>query len=129
VTKRFRQIAVPLLVGLLVMPAVPSADQAQYFYPPSQTESASAGCAQSTGRLHDELGRLVGVVDGSGNAAVYVYDEVGNLLDRSLEGPSQRFWRSRHIRCQGWPRILGASVLGSLSRRAKDGFTGSGVFP
>ena len=46
--------------GQLVMPAVPYADQAQYFY--------------------DELGRLVGVVDGSGNAAVYVYDEVGNLL-------------------------------------------------
>lgn len=40
------QIAVVLLVGLLCLPAVPSADQAQYFY--------------------DELGRLVGVVDGSG---------------------------------------------------------------
>jgi YD repeat-containing protein len=45
-------------VGLLCLPAVPSADQAQYVY--------------------DELGRLVGVVDGSGNAAVYVYDEVGS---------------------------------------------------
>lgn len=36
------------------------ADQAQYFY--------------------DELGRLVGVVDGQNNAAVYNYDAVGNLL-------------------------------------------------
>ena len=42
-TKRFMQIAVVLLVGVLCLPAVPSADQAQYFY--------------------DELGRLVGVVD------------------------------------------------------------------
>ncbi len=54
------QIVVLVIVGLLCLPAVPSADQAQYFY--------------------DELGRLVGVVDGSGNAAVYVYDAVGNLL-------------------------------------------------
>jgi YD repeat-containing protein len=68
VTKRFPHIAVLLLVGLLCLPAVPSADQAQYFY--------------------DELGRLVGVVDGSGNAAVYVYDQVGNLLriDRFTTG-------------------------------------------
>lgn len=36
------------------------ADTAQYFY--------------------DELGRLVGVVDGQGNAAVYNYEDVGNLL-------------------------------------------------
>ena len=35
-------------------------DQAQYFY--------------------DELGRLVGVVDGNGDLAVYTYDEVGKLL-------------------------------------------------
>ena len=42
-TKQFMQIAVVLLVGVLCLPAVPSADQAQYFY--------------------DELGRLVGVVD------------------------------------------------------------------
>jgi len=57
-----------LLVGLLLLPAVPSADQAQYFY--------------------DELGRLVGVVDGTGNAAVYVYDPVGNLvrIDRFTTG-------------------------------------------
>jgi len=70
VTKLFMHIAVLLIVSLLVMPVVPSADQAQYFY--------------------DELGRLVGVVDGSGNAAVYVYDEVGNLLriDRFTTGAS-----------------------------------------
>lgn len=48
-TKLFWNIAVLLIVGLLCLPAVPSADQAQYFY--------------------DELGRLVGVVDGTGNAA------------------------------------------------------------
>ena len=41
--KRFLQIVVLLIVGLLCLPAVPSADTAQYFY--------------------DELGRLVGVVD------------------------------------------------------------------
>ena len=58
--KRFLQIAVLLLVGLLGLPAAPSADQAQYFY--------------------DELGRLVSVIDGQGNVAVYNYDEVGNLL-------------------------------------------------
>ncbi len=59
-TRPFIHIAVVLLVGLFCLPAVPHADQAQYFY--------------------DELGRLVAVVDGTGNAAVYNYDEVGNLL-------------------------------------------------
>jgi YD repeat-containing protein len=29
---------------------------------------------------YDELGRLVAVIDGSGNAAQYNYDKVGNLL-------------------------------------------------
>lgn len=48
--KLFIQIVVALLVGMLSLPAVPSADQAQYFY--------------------DSLGRLVGAVDGTGNAAV-----------------------------------------------------------
>jgi len=48
--KLFVQIVVVLFVGVLCLPAVPSADQAQYFY--------------------DSLGRLVGVVDGTGNAAV-----------------------------------------------------------
>ncbi|MGH7208829.1 MAG: IPT/TIG domain-containing protein [Nitrospiraceae bacterium] len=70
-TKLFRQIAVVLIVGLLSVPAVPHADQAQYFY--------------------DELGRLVAVVDSAGNVAVYVYDEVGNLLriDRPGTGGQQ----------------------------------------
>ncbi len=54
--KLFMHIAVLLIVGVLLMPAVPSADQAQYFY--------------------DELGRLVGVVDGSGNAAVWTDGKV-----------------------------------------------------
>ncbi len=49
-----------LVAALLLWPAPASSDQAQYFY--------------------DELGRLVGVVDGNGDVAVYTYDEVGNLL-------------------------------------------------
>ena len=49
-----------LVAALLLWPASAPSDQAQYFY--------------------DELGRLVGVVDGQGNVAVYNYDEVGNLL-------------------------------------------------
>jgi hypothetical protein len=48
-----------LLVGLLCLPAVPSADTAQYF------------C--------DELGRLVGMVDGSGS-----YSSVKNALSGSV---------------------------------------------
>jgi YD repeat-containing protein len=49
-----------LIASLLIWPGQLQADQAQYFY--------------------DELGRLVGVVDGQGNVAVYTYDAVGNLL-------------------------------------------------
>ena len=49
-----------LVVSILLCPIFAAGDQAQYFY--------------------DELGRLVGVVDGQGNAAVYNYDAVGNLL-------------------------------------------------
>lgn len=59
-TKLCMHIAVSLIVGMLCMPAVPHADQAQHFY--------------------DELRRLVGVVDGQGNTAAYNYDEAGNLL-------------------------------------------------
>ena len=33
--------------------------------------------------IYDDLGRLVGVVDGQGNAAVYAYDAVGNILSIS----------------------------------------------
>lgn len=58
--KPFVYMPVLLIVCVLCMPAVPHADQAQYFY--------------------DALGRLVGVVDSAGNAAVYTYDKVGNLL-------------------------------------------------
>ncbi len=53
-------LACALVAFLLVLPATMQADQAKYFY--------------------DELGRLVGVIDGAGNVAVYTYDEVGNLL-------------------------------------------------
>jgi YD repeat-containing protein len=53
-------LALVLASGWLCNVRSLSADQAQYFY--------------------DELGRLVGVVDGQNNAAVYSYDAVGNLL-------------------------------------------------
>ncbi|MEK7351903.1 MAG: RHS repeat domain-containing protein [Nitrospirota bacterium] len=49
-----------LIVSLVVNLGSTAADQAQYFY--------------------DELGRLTGVIDGQGDAAVYQYDAVGNLL-------------------------------------------------
>lgn len=58
-SKMMGRIMAVFIVGLLCLPAVPHADTEQYSY--------------------DELGRLVGVVDGQGNAAVYTYDEVGNL--------------------------------------------------
>ncbi len=53
-------LACALVACLLVWPTTMQADQAQYFY--------------------DGLGRLVGVIDGAGNVAVYTYDDVGNLL-------------------------------------------------
>ncbi len=56
----FRLTQCLLVAALLLWPVSAPSDQAQYFY--------------------DELGRLVGVVDGQGNVAVYNYDEVGNLL-------------------------------------------------
>ncbi len=37
--------------------------------------------AQEIRYLYDDLGRLVGVIDQQGNAARYVYDAVGNLLE------------------------------------------------
>jgi YD repeat-containing protein len=49
-----------LISSLLIWPSSLQADIAQYFY--------------------DELGRLVGVMDGQGSVAVYTYDEVGNLV-------------------------------------------------
>jgi len=41
---------------------------------------ASEVAAQEIRYLYDDLGRLVGVVDPQGNAAEYVYDPVGNIL-------------------------------------------------
>lgn len=61
--REWRHLLANLACGFLLMAMAPShadADQAQYFY--------------------DELGRLIGVVDGQNNAAVYQYDAVGNLL-------------------------------------------------
>ena len=58
---RSSSVLIALLLGVLLLVSPPAhADQAQYFY--------------------DELGRLVGVVDGTGDTAVYNYDPVGNLL-------------------------------------------------
>ncbi|MDX2250923.1 MAG: hypothetical protein NW202_01435 [Nitrospira sp.] len=55
-----RWVFVLALSPALLAPWPTAADQAQYFY--------------------DELGRLIGVVDGQNNAAVYQYDGVGNVL-------------------------------------------------
>jgi YD repeat-containing protein len=41
---------------------------------------APPGRAQEIRYLYDELNRLVGVVDQEGNAAEYIYDNLGNLL-------------------------------------------------
>lgn len=60
-TRNFFRLMLSLVVACaLAWPGSLQADQAQYFY--------------------DELGRLVGVVDGNGDVAVYNYDAVGNLL-------------------------------------------------
>lgn len=39
--------------------------------------------------IYDELGRLVGVINASGDAAVYHYDAVGNLLSITRSTPTQ----------------------------------------
>jgi YD repeat-containing protein len=39
--------------------------------------------------IYDELGRLVGVIDGSGDAAIYHYDASGNLLSITRSTSSQ----------------------------------------
>ncbi|HEX9757837.1 MAG TPA: IPT/TIG domain-containing protein [Nitrospiria bacterium] len=49
-----------LILFILLFPSVVKTDEARYFY--------------------DDLGRLIGVVDGQGDVAVYNYDAVGNLL-------------------------------------------------
>src|SRR5207249_1468544 len=38
--------------------------------------------------VYDRLGRLGAVVDHDSNAAIYTYDEVGNLLSIGRQGPS-----------------------------------------
>lgn len=57
---RSLMLAWTLVATLVLNVGSLAADQAKYFY--------------------DELGRLVGVLDGQGQVAVYNYDEVGNLL-------------------------------------------------
>lgn len=55
-------LVLPILLAasLAVQPSLVASDEARYFY--------------------DALGRLVAVVDGQGNTAIYTYDKVGNLL-------------------------------------------------
>lgn len=48
-----------------------------------------AAAQQNVNYIYDELGRLVGVIDPSGNAAAYHYDAVGNLLSISRDAASQ----------------------------------------
>src|SRR5204863_2934637 len=44
----------------------------------------------SVGYVYDDLGRLTAVVDPDGNAAIYVYDAVGNLLQiQRIDAPAQ----------------------------------------
>lgn len=42
---------------------------------------AASGLAQEIRYIYDDLNRLIGVVDQQGNAAEYVYDAVGNILE------------------------------------------------
>ncbi len=42
--------------------------------------AASVGAQSGVQYIYDELGRLAGLIDPSGNAAAYKYDAVGNLL-------------------------------------------------
>jgi YD repeat-containing protein len=49
----------------------------------------SSGQSSSVSYVYDELGRLVVVFDGSGNAATYQYDTVGNLLSITNSPASQ----------------------------------------
>jgi YD repeat-containing protein len=39
--------------------------------------------------LYDDLGRLAAVIDGYGNAAIYTYDAVGNILSINQVSPTQ----------------------------------------
>ena len=39
--------------------------------------------------VYDELGRLVGVIDANGDAAIYQYDAVGNLLSITRKTATQ----------------------------------------
>jgi YD repeat-containing protein len=45
--------------------------------------------AGSVNYVYDDLGRLVGVIDGNGNAATYNYDPVGNILSVTRQTPTQ----------------------------------------
>jgi len=53
---------------------------------------ASLASAQTSGPVqyvYDELGRLIAVIDANGNAAVYNYDAVGNILSIARYNPTQ----------------------------------------
>ena len=40
--------------------------------------------------VYDELGRLVAVIDGNGDTAVYAYDAVGNMIKSRRGRPGAR---------------------------------------
>lgn len=82
--------------GLALLVCAAQADQARYYY--------------------DGLGRLIGVVDGQGNVAVYEYDRVGNL--RSISHGTATAPAVTEVS----PSILDAGGSASLT------LTGSGLF-
>ncbi len=50
--------------------------------------------------IYDALGRLIAVVDPSGDTAVYHYDAVGNLLSISRQAsPRGELNKSTHLHC------------------------------
>jgi YD repeat-containing protein len=50
--------------------------------------ATSLNAQNSVRYIYDELGRLVGVIDASGNSATYHFDAVGNLLSISRGSPT-----------------------------------------
>lgn len=53
------------------------------------TSAAQAPSNGPVSYIYDELGRLVAVIDGSGNAGVYSYDAVGNIVSISRYASTQ----------------------------------------
>ena len=88
--------------------------------------------AQSSIRyIYDALGRLVGVIDASGDAAEYHYDAVGNLLSITRSSATQvniidfcaRLWPDRSSRHDPRNRIQRDTRVehGDVQRHVGDG--------